>query len=201
MTYKDNQPTFNVGNRKVVNFKDYLQNKDAEKAKLTKAHLQSKPNSEDQQHPGNKRTEYNPVTHKLTDYSVDEIEDTLDAMEEETNERMKHIKRFNESNTYTYTLLNKNKIVESLVEGDDDVYDIVDNDEIGSSYCKDFKISDLKVGDKIHRVCVSVDDNEYNWCLDTNKIEYYDRMAELSSNFTEYEVVEIDLENNLIKLD
>ena len=32
MTYKDNQPTFNV-NRKVVNFKDYLQNKDAEKAK------------------------------------------------------------------------------------------------------------------------------------------------------------------------
>jgi hypothetical protein len=86
MTYKDNQPTFNVGNRKVVNFKDYLQNKDAEKAKLTKAHLQSKPNSEDQQHPGNTRTEYNPVTHKLTDYSVDEIEDTLDAMEEETNE-------------------------------------------------------------------------------------------------------------------
>ena len=86
MTYKDNQPTFNVGNRKVVNFKDYLQNKDVEKAKLTKAHLQSKPNSEDQQHPGNTRSEYNPVTHKLTDYSVDEIEDTLDAMEEETNE-------------------------------------------------------------------------------------------------------------------
>ena len=86
MTYKDNQPTFNVGNRKVVNFKDYLQNKDAEKAKLTKADLQSKPNSEDQQNIGNKRTEYNPVTHKLTDYSVDEIEDTLDGMEEETNE-------------------------------------------------------------------------------------------------------------------
>jgi len=86
MTYKDNQPTFNVGNRKVVNFKDYLQNKDVEKAKLTKANLQSKPNSEDQQNIGNKRTEYNSVTHKLTDYSVDEIEDTLDAMGEETNE-------------------------------------------------------------------------------------------------------------------
>lgn len=85
MTYKDNQPTFNV-NRKVVNFKDYLQNKDAEEAKLTKAHLQSKPNSKIQQNIGNKRTEYNPVTHKLTDYSVDEIEDTLDGMEEETNE-------------------------------------------------------------------------------------------------------------------
>ena len=85
MTYKDNQPTFNV-NRKVVNFKDYLQNKGSEEAKLKKAHLQSKPNSEDQQHLGNKRTEYNPVTHKLTDYSDDEIRDILDAMEEETNE-------------------------------------------------------------------------------------------------------------------
>lgn len=82
MNYRDNQPTFNVVNRKVVNFKDYLQNKD----ELKKADLQSKPNSEDQQHIGNKRTEYNPVTHKLTDYSVDEIEDTLDVMEEETNE-------------------------------------------------------------------------------------------------------------------
>ena len=85
MTYKDNQPTFNV-NRKVVNFKDYLQNKGSEEAKLKKAHLQSKPNSEDQQRIGNKRTEYNPVTHKLTDYSDDEIRDILDAMEEETNE-------------------------------------------------------------------------------------------------------------------
>jgi len=84
MNYRDNQPTFNVGNRKVANFKDYLKNKD----ELKKAELQSKPNSEDQQHIGNKRTEYNQVTHKLTDYSVDEIEDTLDAMEEETNEGM-----------------------------------------------------------------------------------------------------------------
>jgi len=82
MNYRDNQPTFNVGNRKVANFKDFA----TDKEKLVKADLQSKPNSEDQQHIGNMRTEYNPVTHKLTDYSVDEIEDTLDAMEEETNE-------------------------------------------------------------------------------------------------------------------
>ncbi len=81
MTYKDNQPTFNV-NRKVVNFKDFS----SDKEKLERDILQSKPNSEEQQHIGNKRTEYNQVTHKLTDYSVDEIEDTLDAIEEETNE-------------------------------------------------------------------------------------------------------------------
>ena len=96
MNYRDNQPTFNVVNRKVVNFKDYLQNKD----ELKKADLQSKPNSEDQQHIGNKRTEYNPVTHKLTDYSVDEIEDTLDAMEEETNEGI-FSDRYNESGEIT----------------------------------------------------------------------------------------------------
>jgi hypothetical protein len=78
MTYKDNQPTFNV-NRKVVNFKDFL----TDKEKLAKANLQRKPNSEDQQHIGNKRTEYNPVTHKLTDYSADEIKDRLDSMEDD----------------------------------------------------------------------------------------------------------------------
>ena len=96
MNYRDNQPTFNVGNRKVANFKDYLQNKD----ELKKAHLQSKPNSEDQQHPGNKRTEYNPVTHKLTDYSVDETEDALDSMEEETNEGI-FSDRYNDSDEVT----------------------------------------------------------------------------------------------------
>ncbi len=76
MTYKDNQPVFNV-NRKVANFKDFAQDKE----KLAKADLQRKPNSEDQQHIGNKRTEYNTVTHKLTDYSDDEIKDRLDSMD------------------------------------------------------------------------------------------------------------------------
>ena len=95
MNYKDNQPTFNV-NRKVVNFKDFAQDKE----KLSKADLQRKPNSEDQQHLGNRRTEYNPVSHKLTDYSADEIKDRLDAIED--------FEESNESNKYTYTLLNKN---------------------------------------------------------------------------------------------
>lgn len=99
MTYKDNQPTFNV-NRKVVNFKDYLQNKGSEESKLKKADLQSKPNSEEQQRLGNKRTEYNPVTHKLTDYSDDEIRDILNAMEEETNEGI-FSDRYNESDEVT----------------------------------------------------------------------------------------------------
>ena len=98
MTYKDNQPTFNLSNRKVANFKDFA----TDKEKLSKADLQRKPNSEDQQHIGNKRTEYNPVTHKLTDYSVDEVEDRLDSIEEfeEANEGI-FSDRYNESEEVT----------------------------------------------------------------------------------------------------
>ena len=77
MPYKSTNPTYNV-DRKVVNFKDFA----TDKEKLSKAELQRKPNSEQQQHIGNKRTEYNPVTHKLTDYSDDEIKDKLDSIEE-----------------------------------------------------------------------------------------------------------------------
>lgn len=60
---------------KILKFKDYLGNRDV----LKKANLQTKPNSDDQQqHIGNKRTEYNPLTNKLTDYSDNEIDDLLE---------------------------------------------------------------------------------------------------------------------------
>ena len=74
---RDNQPTFNV-NRKIANFSDFGTNKDS----LKKAKLQTKPNSEDQQHIGNDRNEFDPNTHKITQVTPDEIKDTLDSMEE-----------------------------------------------------------------------------------------------------------------------
>ncbi len=86
--HRDNQPTFNA-NRKVYNYQAYLQNKEAEEAKLKKASLQSKENSEDQQHIGNKRTEFNPITRKQTDYSDDEIRDLLDALDKEEDDKEK----------------------------------------------------------------------------------------------------------------
>lgn len=87
MTYKDNQPTFNV-NRKVVNFKDFTSNVDAEKEELEKMDRQNKPNSDEQQKNfSNSRYKYNKVTHKMDDLSPAEIEDKIDAIEsEETNE-------------------------------------------------------------------------------------------------------------------
>jgi len=85
MTYKDNQPTFNV-NRKVVNFKDFSAPK--EEAELKKIKRQNKPNSERQQLIGNPRAKYNKVTHKM-DWNLNPgyIEDKIEAIEDtKTNE-------------------------------------------------------------------------------------------------------------------
>lgn len=81
MTYKDNQPTFNV-NRKVVNFKDFINNVDSGDLKLNKMKRQSKPNSEDQQHIGNQRWKFNKVTRKWDDINPDVIDDKIDAIED-----------------------------------------------------------------------------------------------------------------------
>lgn len=80
MTYKDNQPTFNI-NRKVVNFKDF--NKDAEVEELEKLKRQNKPNSERQQLIGNPRIKYNKVTHKLDfDNNPDLLKDKIASLRE-----------------------------------------------------------------------------------------------------------------------
>jgi hypothetical protein len=82
MTYKDNQPTFNV-DRKVVNFKDFSKDIESEKEELDKIKRQNKPNSERQQRIGNTRIKYNKVTHKLDwNLSPDMIKDKIDAIEE-----------------------------------------------------------------------------------------------------------------------
>jgi hypothetical protein len=90
MPYKDINPTYNV-NRKVANFGDFTSNIDAEKEKLKKVKRSFTPNSDGQQFVRNSRTEYNPVTHKLTDYTEGEVEDKIKAieeLEESTNERL-----------------------------------------------------------------------------------------------------------------
>ena len=88
MTYKDNQPTFNV-NRKVVNFKDFSANPNAEKEELKKMNKQNKPNTDDQQkNMGNSRYKFNHTTRKMDYLSPVEIKDSIEAIEEfeESNE-------------------------------------------------------------------------------------------------------------------
>ncbi len=82
MTYKDNTPTFNV-NRKVVNFKDFSANPNAEKEELKKMDRQNKPNTDDQQkNMANSRYKFNHTTRKMDDLSPAEIEDKIDAIED-----------------------------------------------------------------------------------------------------------------------
>ncbi len=90
MPYKDNTPTFNV-NRKVVNYKDFLSNVEAEKEELKKVRRSTKPNSEDQQHLGNSRYKFNNVTRKMDDLSPEQVQDKIDSIDdfEETKESEK----------------------------------------------------------------------------------------------------------------
>ena len=78
---RDNTPTFNV-NRKVVNFKDFSANPNAEKEELKKMDRQNKPNTDDQQkNMANSRYKFNNTTRKMDDLSPDEIKDKIDVIE------------------------------------------------------------------------------------------------------------------------
>lgn len=78
---RDNQPTYNA-NRNIANFGDFNANIDAEKEELEKIKRATTPNSERQQHLGNKNLKFNKVTRKLDDLSPDEVNDNIDAIED-----------------------------------------------------------------------------------------------------------------------
>jgi hypothetical protein len=75
-------------NSRVANYSDFCNNWESEKQKLKSAKRSFTPNSDRQNFVRNSRTEYNPVTHKLTDYTEDEIDDILNKMDDlEDNEK------------------------------------------------------------------------------------------------------------------
>lgn len=79
---RDNQPVFNT-NRKVANYKDF--SADVEKEKLGKVRRSFQPNSDRQNFPSNDRNEFDPITRKITQVTLPEVEDKLKSLEE-TNE-------------------------------------------------------------------------------------------------------------------
>lgn len=81
MTYKDNTPTYNT-NRKVVNFGDFFDNKEAEKEKLKKVQRSFQPNSDRQNFTTNTRNEFDTTTRKITAYTKGEVDDTLSKIED-----------------------------------------------------------------------------------------------------------------------
>jgi hypothetical protein len=77
---RDNQPVFNA-NRKVANYKDF--SADVEKEKLGKVRRSFQPNSDRQNFPSNDRNEFDPITRKVTQVTLPEVEDKIDAIEED----------------------------------------------------------------------------------------------------------------------
>jgi hypothetical protein len=77
---RDNQPVFNV-NRKVANYKDF--SADVEKEKLGKVRRSFQPNSDRQNFPSNDRNEFDPITRKITQVTLPEVEDKLDTIEQD----------------------------------------------------------------------------------------------------------------------
>jgi len=81
MIYKDSNPTFNTGNRKVVNYKDFLQHGKEEEQELKDMKRKFKKNELEvgnQEH----MSKYNKVTHKNDDMVEDEVDDSLEVFEE-----------------------------------------------------------------------------------------------------------------------
>ena len=98
MTHKD---SYNA-NSKVKNFGNFCDNWESEKEKLKDVKRSFMSNSDRQQFVRNSRTEFNPVTRKLTDYTEGEIDDTLDKMDElestKESNRIKGYKTFKKEN-------------------------------------------------------------------------------------------------------
>ncbi len=94
-TYRDNTPTFNSGNRKLTNFRSFLQNPKEEIDDL-KSIKKSFTKNELEVGPKQRKNRWNRTTHKVDDVNKDEVEDTLDSLEEVIEKSMKHIKTFNE---------------------------------------------------------------------------------------------------------
>ena len=79
--HKDNTPTFNV-NRKIVNYKDFIQQEPHEEAELKKMKRQFKKADQVKQVNQDHQSKYNKVSHKNDDLVKAEVKDKLDALEE-----------------------------------------------------------------------------------------------------------------------
>jgi hypothetical protein len=143
---RDNQPTFNV-NRKIANFSDYASNKDS----LKKANLQTKRNSEDQQHIGNFRNEFDPITHKVTQQTPEEIKDKLDAIEEVENTKESNtIKKFSEDFDWD-EVLGKNNTKKEI---ENDPWTDLEKDmvELADKYSGKFGVDSYGVADAMYQI-------------------------------------------------
>jgi hypothetical protein len=92
--YRDNTPTFNAGNRNLVNYKgfkpeeEYKELRDIQKSQIKK----NDPNVQSQEH--RRKNRWNKVTHKIEDLHPLEVDDKVEELEE--MQEVLSFRKFNE---------------------------------------------------------------------------------------------------------
>ncbi len=84
-------------------------------------------------------------------------------------------------------------IAELQLNEDIDTYEITADDEIQDRTCVDFKPKELKSGDIIYRRLVDVNNNEWQWATDPNKIKIFGMASH--SQPEKYKVISISGES------
>jgi predicted nucleic acid-binding Zn-ribbon protein len=154
MTYKDSNPTFNAGNRKIVNYKDFLQKEPQEEQELKDMKRKFKKNELEvgnQEH----MSKYNKVTHKNDDLVKAEVQDKLDALEEakklskeeikEIKEEIKDLERkIRENLKLKEDYKKKSKEYEDRVKECDRLISLWEGDIL--DYKKELKMGNIKEG-------------------------------------------------------
>lgn len=126
MNYNTNTPTYNTKN--VNNFSDFVDSIDDEKEELKDVKRSINPNSDEQQHTKNTKLHYNSITQKMDDISLDEIDDTLDKLDESMIDDDVLIK-LTKTEAYTKLVAEFKKASEDFIDAIGDDYDEGDTDQ------------------------------------------------------------------------
>jgi DNA-binding transcriptional MerR regulator len=92
MPYHTNNPNYQTSHSRLYSFKDF--DKKQEETELKDMKRNFKKRGEMHQAPGERKHKWSTITHKIDDLSVDEIDDELDALEED-HQHLKNYMFFN----------------------------------------------------------------------------------------------------------
>lgn len=82
MPYHPNDPLYQTGHSRVKSFQDFEKDKVSELEEMKQMKRNFKKRGQLHSAPGERKSHYNPVTHKIEDLSAEEVDDSLEALEE-----------------------------------------------------------------------------------------------------------------------
>jgi GTP-binding protein EngB required for normal cell division len=129
MIYKTNTP--NYKNKNVTNFSDFLDSIESEKENLKDIKKGFNPNNDDtQKYPKNSKLNFNTVTRKMDDITLDDVNDKLENLKESSIDSDIFIKITNKD-SYKKLISDMRKVIDEYIgtledtgfdEGDNDHY-------------------------------------------------------------------------------